>query len=153
MISTAMKVTPTIITALAARNRPRRGTTARLVLIAPVEYSEVMIMIPRTPIASCAIASPAPLIEVGYHSARALGVSLAYWCADSALTSAPTPMPRTAAVIRVHLVEGTVRAFVHSERSAWAKLAARYPGGPSGRADFTGGGHAAARFTLKSVLS
>jgi hypothetical protein len=46
-------------------------------------------------------------------------------CAESALISAPSPMPRAAAAIRVHLVDGTVRALVRSKRRSSAKVAAR----------------------------
>lgn len=77
MISLTANVSPAIMRALAARNLPRRGTAVRLVLMAPVEYSEVMITIPSTPIASWASSPPAPLIDVGSHKARLPGVSWA----------------------------------------------------------------------------
>jgi hypothetical protein len=55
--------------AFAARNRPRRGTAARLVWIEPVEYSDVMARTPSTPMASWARARPLRLTEVGSYPA------------------------------------------------------------------------------------
>ena len=63
--------------AFAARNRPRRGTAARLVWIEPVEYSDVMTRTPSTPMPSQARARPLRLTSPGSHPARPDRVSLA----------------------------------------------------------------------------
>ena len=77
MISVTTKIKTTNTTALAPRNLPRRGTAARLLPIAPVEYSEVISKTPSTPIASWAMAKPEPLIEVGSQVSLSLSELLA----------------------------------------------------------------------------
>jgi hypothetical protein len=77
MISETTKIKANNTTALAARSLPRRGTAARLLPIAPVEYSEVISKIPSSPIASWAMTKPDSLIEVGSHVSLLLSALLA----------------------------------------------------------------------------
>jgi hypothetical protein len=77
MTSVTTKIKTTNTVALAPRNLPRRGTAARLLLIAPLEYSEVISKIPSTPIASWAMAKPERLIPAGSQVSLLLSELLA----------------------------------------------------------------------------
>ena len=126
-----MKVTAANTSTLAARTTVRCGVAPSVARIWPVAYSELMTRTPRTPTASWARNRPLRLNPVGSNKRVSPRPSRSQRLTRAAQNSAPSPTTITTVTNSDHIVDLTVRSFVHSARHAATNTEPRpAPGGP-----------------------
>jgi hypothetical protein len=94
----------------------RLGAAEKVARMVPVPYSALITSTPSTPIASWQNKTAVRLTLVGSKLVRLASDMVAQWARVSAVANALMPIPTTTVRPSVHIVDRTVRSFVHSHR-------------------------------------